>query len=121
MKGETILKIGMFLLVAGVLLSVIPFVPQGTHYKGTVVFQTEEEYTQFKQDVAVAGVNLKQIQILASDPPVIAQLDVYLPSTASFQYGTPSTWYAPFPFAHWLILISVVAILGGATLMVRES
>lgn len=58
-------------------------------YKGTIVFNTEEEYTHFKQELITSHADWIQetMQALTSQPPIIVKFSISVPQDYTFPYG----------------------------------
>ena len=59
-------------------------------YGGKVVFETEEEYSDFKRAVGDDVVDIRDIMTLSSEPPVVVDFEVRVPYDYSFGYGDRS-------------------------------
>ena len=62
------------------------------HYSGKVVFNTEEEYTQFKEVIAQESVSYDadSISVLSSSPPIVVNFkNIQAPN--DFPYGEGTT------------------------------
>lgn len=58
-------------------------------YSGKVVFYNEEDYGEFKLELAKPEVdfNSKNILVLSSEPPIVVQFYVNVPNGYKFPYG----------------------------------
>ena len=55
-------------------------------YSGQVVFNTEKDYSTFKIYLTQSEVVLNDIQVLASEPPILAKYDITTPRNMEFPY-----------------------------------
>ena len=74
---------GIFLLI----VSATIFLFADKVYEGKEVFQTEQEYTAFKEAVAEDAVSIKNIDVLSSDPPIIVDFCLFVNNNYKFEYG----------------------------------
>jgi hypothetical protein len=57
-------------------------------YSGKAVFNTVQEYTQFKLAVGqMESQNVEKLQVLSSEPPIVAFFTVNVPPHTDFPYG----------------------------------
>ena len=96
--------LGVALLVDGV------YGP-GVYKDDKLVFTTESEYVLFKQALADNDVEIIDISVLSSEPPIIVSFRVSLPSGESFSYGQEVgiPWFVVVPLA---LLFGVVVSVG---------
>ena len=83
-------------------------------YSGTEVFQSEEQYQEFKLYLANHASLIKDIGVLSSEPPIIVQYEVGGTANDGFAYGKitnrrPTRWLMGFIFSS--ILGSIVPFL----------
>jgi hypothetical protein len=80
-----ILLVGLALVGIG-----IPFLINNevTSYRqdGQLMFNTEQEYSQFKQVIGNNEVEIIDVDALSSAPPIVVQYDVIYPSDYEFNY-----------------------------------
>ena len=55
-------------------------------YSGQVVFNTEKDYSTFKVYLAQPEVTINDIQVLASEPPILVKYDITIPRSMEFLY-----------------------------------
>jgi len=83
-----ILLVALFVM-AGVTAGIASFYSLSTHnvdrYSGKVVMWSEEEYQDFKVALARDDVSIKELNLVHSDPPIIADIDVR--AEKPFPYG----------------------------------
>jgi len=60
-------------------------------YSGKEVFQTQQEYSDFKQAVGVEGIRLVDVEVLSSEPPIVVQYKVK--TTGYFPYGEREVYH----------------------------
>jgi len=85
----TVFVVGWIFLVSLVII------PQALHsldrYSGTSIFNTEQEYNEFKLDlknrITEGPVVLDNYSVLASEPPIIVKFEVKVPYDYDFPYG----------------------------------
>jgi len=78
-------------LALGVLLIALGFLFYSTdYYHGDVYFQTEEQYTQFKQAILDSNAEIvpSSTFILSSEMPIVGKFGVYVDKGTEFPYGT---------------------------------
>lgn len=71
-----------------VLLVVPAVMTSPLQYTGKVVFESESEYSQFKVAVGHPDVDINEIDVLSSDPPIVVRFDISTPYNMDFNYGT---------------------------------
>ena len=94
MKRKIPQLIWTILLAAGIVFCIA--VPVGTCllewqgtdvYEGKVAFWSEEEYVEFKKVMAPTQVQIVELDILSSEPPIIIQFKVEVDKDFEFSYG----------------------------------
>lgn len=74
-----------FVLVAPLITSHYEVSP--VKYSGKEVFYTEVEYSQFKEAVGQKDVEIMDVLVLSSDPPIVVEFNVSVPYDRAFDYG----------------------------------
>lgn len=83
---KTAFFIGLFVLLCGCALLGISR-PQ-VSYRGTEIFTTENDYKQFRQELANAPLySVKEITVQTSEPPIIVNFDFQVERDYEFPYG----------------------------------
>ena len=59
----------------------------GDTYKQVEVFKTEQEYIQFKEELADIPLKSMDIEVLASDPPIIVDYTIRVPRGTECSIG----------------------------------
>ena len=59
-------------------------------YGGKAVFSSVGEYQVFKEAVASEEVDIKSLDVLSSDPPIVVSFSVVVPRGSSFEFGEKS-------------------------------
>lgn len=59
-------------------------------YEGKLVFETEQEYSNFKRAVGNSDVRIGNLVVLSSDPPIVVDFSVRVPEGMVFNYGKAS-------------------------------
>jgi len=84
----------------------------GVLYRGEVVFNSTEDYNNFKIFLGRPEVEVIEIQVLASEPPILVKYNIVVPRKDSFPYtfgsvdsGIPSNW--------WIFALMIAAGMGG--------
>lgn len=95
---KKIIFIAIFVVVIGVLVGVgIPQIVTKTDdtYSGKIVFNSEDEYSQFKQALIQYDATWQndQMQVLSSEPPIIVQYTVSISRDKTFPYGVKHSMY----------------------------
>lgn len=68
-------------------------------YSGREVFQTQEEYREFKVVMSQEGMKWWQMDVLSSDPPIVAEFKVEVAYGVDVPYGEVSkNHYWPLAF-----------------------
>lgn len=124
MKTKVISKIIFGLFSIGIVISTVGFVipwwesmPRYGWYKGQVVFNSESEYSRFKQELidTEASWSNADMQVLYSEPPIIVRFkNVIIDEKYVFPYGEvhyPSRSLSPVLFVMGLVLVLVYACL----------
>lgn len=100
MKKETkySMMTGLIALVIGMVsfFVILNFYP--TSYSGQEVFNTEEEYSQFKQELVDLNAKFKvgHMFVLSSKPPIIVKFDdIRVSEDISFPYGEKDSSLPP--------------------------
>ncbi len=84
---------GIIFIIFGILSISIPITDDwgGKRYIGNLVFNTEQEYVQFKQAIVDTKASMNKMEVLASTPPIIVSFDIIIKdNTLSFPYGETS-------------------------------
>ena len=89
------MKERLFLLLVGLVLlgsSIFGFIYEYTHcemvlHTGEEVFPTEEEYLEFKGFCLQPEVEIENISLLASEPPIYARYSLVVPRNINFPYN----------------------------------
>ena len=82
----------------------------GDRYSQVEVFTTERDYIEFKEYLAVVPIKDMEIDILASEPPIIVDYSITVPHGTEWNRGG-STNFA-FDGKEW-----IMGIIGGACLL----
>ena len=86
---------GLLGLLVGFLMS--SFLFNTVTYEGKAVFQVESQYVEFKQVLARPEVEIEDIFVLSSSPPIIVKFLVTVPESYEFPYGEawpPGAWFS---------------------------
>ena len=78
----------LILVLLGVSIWGLFFAPE--IYSGKEVFQTEQEYTSFKEALAYDEVKIIKSYSLTSAPPIVVSFTITSPRDHSFPYGHKS-------------------------------
>ena len=116
--------IGVLLLVLLVIGATVGFTILGLHwgetaekkYTGKIVFQSEQEYGQFKQAVGDQEVDISEMQVLSSDPPIVVEFKVYVPHWMEFPYGEHNADLSSTVLPS--ILLWVVVVVAGGLIII---
>ena len=82
--------VGIFLLgIFGTTLGISS--TRGDTFSKVEVFETKQEYIEFKRDIADANVERMDIEILASEPPIIVDYTITLPRGEKFRDAKSTT------------------------------
>lgn len=84
--------------------------PTRNHYTGKEVFTTEKAYSEFKYVIGDEDVEIENIQVLSSEPPIVVEYEVSVPLDKTFAYGDEVGIYYP----DTIMLTFIFAMLGGA-------
>ena len=95
MKWHTIIELMIVIAVAGASIYGIVY---GTMIyeaepakiqkaEGKHVFETEEDWGDFKRIIGRPDVKIKHLKEYASDPPIVAEYKLVLPASIDFPYG----------------------------------
>lgn len=71
--------------IAGIILLTTYESPK-VYYSGTLEFSSTQEYTKFKDFVISPQVDIKDIDVLSSEPPIWVQYRVTVPRELTFPY-----------------------------------
>jgi len=82
-----ILVVSVLLLALGISLAIhsCKTSPE-VRYSGQVVFYTEKDYSTFKVYLAQPEVTINDIQVLASEPPILVKYAITTPRNMEFPY-----------------------------------
>ena len=80
--------IALVALVAAILFSFNVIGPNTNSYSGKAVFNTEQEYANFKTALTPQDVYIGNITTLNSTLPIIVTFEVSVPEGSTFPYGT---------------------------------
>jgi len=86
-------------------LGLIGLVGSEVYSADKLVFNTPEEYTQFKESLVPSNVKVLEISVLSSGPPIIVTFRVSLPRGETFPYGREVSM-------PWLFVGVVALVLG---------
>lgn len=89
--NKPIIILGLIALAVGLSLLIAP--PGGTHalYEGKEMFHTEEEYKTFKLEMGQSGVEIQDLKMLSSEPPIVVAYSVTADNDYIFPYGEKHT------------------------------
>lgn len=94
------------------------------HYdisSGKVVFETTQEYGDFKRAIADPEVTIEKMDVYSSDPPIVVDFEVTLPDENDFTYGTKKEVDVEGYIGLAIIAGIFIPVLGGSlTFIVRE-
>ena len=91
----------LVLIIFGIMFYFLP-----NTYQGKFVFDTAQEYTEFKIALSNPDINIIDISVLSSNPPIVVQYNLTVPRTTAFPYSEAN------PLLQFYISISFF-ILGG--------
>ena len=80
-------SLGVFILIVGFLYARREVKVQDVGYNGTEVFQTENEYIDFKKQLANPIYHIYSIQSLSSQPPIIVRFSLGTHNKNTFAFG----------------------------------
>ena len=78
--------VGVIFLLMGI-FALSPLGSTLHDYEGTEVFNSEQEYTQFKRALVDYDVEINSVTVLSSSPPIIVKFSVDPPGNTTFPYG----------------------------------
>ena len=96
---RVIIVVGIVLVLVGLLGGLGANRVAPDRYTGKEVFLTEQSYTSFKEVVGAKGIDITQLVVLSSNPPIVVSYDVWVKKGVEFPYGTRHTlesWILPF-------------------------
>lgn len=126
-KAKSIALLLLLLLFVGLFASGIWLEVHAAHtsldvfYSGDVVFATEDAYVNFKEYLMKTEVEITDIQILASEPPIWVRYSVSVPRSWDFPYSYDSAQGNPskgqlFGFSFVIAVGVLGAIVSGCVL-----
>lgn len=92
------------LLILGITICVLGGIVGGiywhqhddVYFTGKEVFQTQEDYSAFKLEVAKQTCQIQKVAVLSSEPPIVVDFRVRVPYDYEFPYGkydgTTNSW-----------------------------
>jgi len=110
-------KVLVFLLCLGIFISGIVLLVEVernspvVNYRGEVIFETVEEYQEFKLYMLSPEVKLMAVDVLASDPPIWIRYSINQPRNQVFPYKYEST--QPRPHQGLKVGLGFMIALGG--------
>lgn len=100
------------ILVTGLVVGLPRALRVSDHYSGRLVFNTEEEYSQFKQEVIDSDASWEgqdfKMNVLSSSPPIIVSFKVSVPQSYNFLYGEKDSQVGTWVF---LTILGMVAAM----------
>ena len=90
-------------------------------YRGAIIFNTTEGYTDFKAYLLTEGVDINNVDVLSSEPPIWVNYDVTVGTDAKFpfpydrMYHVVPMWYLSatgFGVALGILVLLSIGILG---------
>jgi uncharacterized membrane protein len=89
MKFRAGYLLGALVIISGISIVSGIFVSESKEYSGKIVFQSEQEYSQFKEVIAKDYVSFdtQDILVLSSSPPIVVQFKVEVQGDNGFPYG----------------------------------
>lgn len=81
---------GILLLCGGIALLAYGLIappPVPSHYSGQLMFQTKQEYTDFKLAIAQPSVTDWEANVLSSEPPIVVSFKATISPNSPFPYG----------------------------------
>ncbi len=87
MKKYLFITIFGCVLLTVAILMLINSPPISYVNEGKLVFETEQEYGQFKRAVGQDGIEIDSILVLSSDPPIVVDFMVTRDAGIQFAYG----------------------------------
>ena len=85
--------------------------PVQVQYEGKIVFHDNQSYVGFKQVVAETAVEITDIIVLSSSPPIVVQYNINAPSDFNFPYGNhPDAARAKLPKVGFMLISGAVGI-----------
>ncbi len=116
----------VLLLVVGLLLvggSFILTILESTNYfyEGKEVFQTTQEYGAFKEAIGVPEVDIWEMLVLSSEPPIVVDYQIEASRSLDFPYGEKSILPSGILFAFVFGLGLIGAIVGGLLLVFADT
>jgi hypothetical protein len=86
-KSNILLLLTCLVVLATVVGSIYAYKLSAWSYSGKVVFNTEEEYTKFKQDISDENIKIVDVKSLSSAPPIVVDFEVETQHDYLFNYG----------------------------------
>ncbi len=101
--------LGILIIAVGLLA----FFTWDDFYTDKISFQSEQEYSAFKEAVADPLVRIDDIIVLSSSPPIIVDFSIYTTQGHMFPYGQRSTSFgtAIFLIAIGFAFITAITII----------
>ncbi len=100
-----ILSIGIVITIYGAWVTTHP--PTTDIYKGKIALWTEEEYVEFKKAVAPTEVQIIDLDILSSEPPIIIQFKVIVEKGFEFPYGKVAAKAGVTQDDSWMLYVGI--------------
>ena len=118
-------------VVGWIFLVSLVIIPRALHnldrYSGTSIFNTEQEYNEFKLDlknrITEGPVVLDNYSVLASEPPIIVKFEVKVPYDYDFPYGKiypDNSREADIISATWVSLLAGVVLVAVPIACLKE-
>jgi len=113
MKGKLIYGlISIIVLGCYVVFAVPAMTGQDDTYTGKLSFDTEQEYTQFKQEIVNSEAIWNRMDVLSSDPPILVQFRVQVSQDYDFPYGEKSNIGPTMAIVFGVLLVFLIVCLG---------
>ena len=89
-------------------------------YGGVIVANTEEEYSQFKQELADTPIlAINELDTLSSSPPIIVNFSIEVPYGYQFPYGKISPFDNSLHYS-WVAFIIGATLIGVSSIRRKE-
>lgn len=65
------------------------------YYEGKEIFYSEEEYQGFKEFIAQKSIEIQDINVVASAPPILVDYELVIPALYGMPYNSEIRWMTP--------------------------
>jgi len=123
-------RVGMGLIVCGLIMTIgglgavtLSVVGEVTKYQnsGKVILETVQEYSQFKRLVGNESVEIGDITVLSSEPPIVVDFTIIRSADFEFPYGESVPYSGRLDWLMWFVGIGgILFAFGGIGLCIHE-